>query len=95
MKKVLISILCMSIIFLGVGCSQKKSYNTTSCDDASANTDDIRTLTGDTFNSSFELVSYEDIDSVTSLYVVRDKTTKKEYIIAKCGYGISIIERTR
>lgn len=93
MKKVLISILCISIMFLGVGCS--KSYNTTYTDNASANTDDIRTLTGDTFNSSFELVSYEDIDSGTSLYVVRDKSTKKEYIIVKCPHSVSITERVK
>ena len=93
MKKALISILCISIMFLSVGCS--KSYNTTYDDNASANTDDIRTLTGDTFNSSFELVSYEDIDSGTSLYVVRDKSTKKEYIIVKCPHSVSITETVK
>ena len=93
MKKALISILCMSTIFLSTGCS--KSYNTTYYDDASANTDDIRALTGDTFDSSFELISYEDIDSGTSLYVVRDKSTKKEYIIVKCAHSVSITERVK
>lgn len=100
MRKLLItSLLCISTISL-VSCSDSVSYqknNTTRGDSSRAVTDDVRVLEGDYFDSSFELLSYEEIDTVVSIYIIRDKETKKEYIITKnnSSGGVSIIERVK
>lgn len=86
MKKLLISILCMGMMFLGTGCSK-------SDDSTRKNSYDAIISTDNTFDSSFELVSHDKLDNVTSIYVVKDKTTNKEYIIIKCRYAVSITER--
>ena len=86
MKKLLISVLCMGMMFLGTGCSK-------SDDNTRKNSYDDRISTDNTFGSSFELVSHDKLDNVTSIYVVKDKITNKEYIIIKCRYAVSITER--
>lgn len=98
MRKLLItSLLCISTIFM-VSCGDGVSYqknNTTRGDSSRAVTDDVRMLEGDYFDSSFELVSYEELDNTVSIYIVKDKETNKEYIITTGIQCISMIERIK
>lgn len=98
MRKLLItSLLCISTIFM-VSCGDGVSYqknNTTRGDSSRAVTDDVRMLEGDYFDSSFELVSYEELDNTVSIYIVKDKETNKEYIITTGIQCISIVERIK
>ena len=98
MRKLLItSLLCISTIFM-VSCGNGVSYqknNTTRGDSSRAVTDDMRMLEGDYFDSSFELLSYEELDNTVSIYIVKDKETNKEYIITTGIQCISIVERIK
>lgn len=98
MRKLLItSLLCISTIFM-VSCGDGVSYqknNTTRGDSSRAVTDDVRMLEGDYFDSSFELLSYEELDNTVSIYIVNDKETNKEYIITTGIQCISIVERIK
>ena len=98
MRKLLItSLLCISTIFM-VSCGDGVSYqknNTTRRDSSRAVTDDVRMLEGDYFDSSFELLSYEELDNTVSIYIVNDKETNKEYIITTGIQCISIVERIK
>lgn len=98
MRKLLItSLLCISTIFM-VSCGDGVSYqknNTTRGDSSRAVTDDMRMLEGDYFDSSFELLSYEELDNTVSIYIVKDKETNKEYIITTGIQCISIVERIK
>lgn len=98
MRKLLItSLLCISTIFM-VSCGDGVSYqknNTTRGDSSRAVTDDVRMLEGDYFDSSFELLSYEELDNTVSIYIVKDKETNKEYIITTGIQCISIVERIK
>lgn len=87
----------MSTIFM-VSCGDSLSYqknNTTRADSSHAVTDDVRTLEGDYFDSSFELLSYEQLDTVVSIYIVKDKETNREYIITTGTQSISMVERIK
>lgn len=64
-------------------------------DSSRAVTDDVRMLEGDYFDSSFELLSYEELDNTVSIYIVNDKETNKEYIITTGIQCISIVERIK
>lgn len=91
------SLLCISTIFM-VSCGDGVSYqknNTTRGDSSRAVTDDVRMLEGDYFDSSFELLSYEELDNTVSIYIVNDKETNKEYIITTGIQCISIVERIK
>lgn len=98
MRKLLItSLLCISTTFM-VSCGDGVSYqknNTTRGDSSRAVTDDVRMLEGDYFDSSFELLSYEELDNTVSIYIVNDKETNKEYIITTGIQCISIVERIK
>lgn len=98
MRKLLItSLLCISTIFM-VSCGDGVSYqknNTTRGDSSRAVTDDVRMLEGDYFDSSFELLSYEELDNTVSIYIVKDKETNKEYIITTGIQCISTVERIK
>lgn len=98
MRKLLItSLLCISTIFM-VSCGDGVSYqknNTTRGDSSRAVTDDMRMLEGDYFDSSFELLSYEELDNTVSIYIVKDKETNKEYIITTGIQCISTVERIK
>lgn len=98
MRKLLItSLLCISTIFM-VSCGDGVSYqknNTTRGDSSRAVTDDMRMLEGDYFDSSFELLSYEELDNTVSIYIVKDKETNREYIITTGIQCISIVERIK
>lgn len=91
------SLLCISTIFM-VSCGDGVSYqknNTTRGDSSRAVTDDMRMLEGDYFDSSFELLSYEELDNTVSIYIVKDKETNREYIITTGIQCISIVERIK
>ena len=91
------SLLCISTIFM-VSCGDSVSYqkdNTTRGNSSRAVTDDVRMLEGDYFDSSFELLSYEELDNTVSIYIVNDKETNKEYIITTGIQCISIVERIK
>ena len=101
MKKRLIGILLTLGITTNIltGCAEdnKKSYNTTKYDDNKAMTTDIRELPeGKEFDSSFELLSYENVDENLAIYVVRNKNNNKKYMITTYDEiyrgGISVIE---
>lgn len=98
MRKLLItSLLCISTIFM-VSCGDGVSYqknNTTRGDSSRAVTDDVRMLEGDYFDSSFELLSYEELDNTVSIYIVNDKETNKEYIITTGIQCIPVVERIK
>lgn len=98
MRKLLItSLLCISTIFM-VSCGDGVSYqkdNTTRGNFSHAVTDDVRVLEGDYFDSNFELLSYEEVDNVVSIYIVKDKETNREYIITTGTQSISMIERIK
>lgn len=98
MRKLLItSLLCISTIFM-VSCGDSVSYqkdNTTRGNFSRAVTDDVRVLEGDYFDSNFELLSYEEVDNVVSIYIVKDKETNREYIITTGTQSISMIERIK
>lgn len=97
MKKFLIIILFISVIAM-VSCSDRVSYqkdNTTRGNSSRAVTDDVRVLEGDYFDSNFELLSYEEVDNVVSIYIVKDKETNREYIITTGTQSISMIERVK
>ena len=99
MKKLLISgLLLSSLIFVGCG-ETEPSYNTTT-GKQQATTDDARTLTTDKFQSQFELISFEHVDSTVKIYTVRRKVDDEEYMIvvskgqsgSSAGVGVSIIK---
>ena len=46
-------------------------------DSSRAVTDDVRMLEGDYFDSSFDWLSYEELDNTVSIYIVKDKETNK------------------
>lgn len=97
MKKFLIISLFISVIAM-VSCSDRVSYqkdNTTRGNSSRAVTEDVRVLEGDYFDSNFELLSYEEVDNVVSIYIVRDKETTREYIITTGTQSISMIERVK
>lgn len=97
MKKFLIISLFISVIAM-VSCSARVSYqkdNTTRGNSSRAVTDDVRVLEGDYFDSNFELLSYEEVDNVVSIYIVKDKETNREYIITTGTQSISMIERVK
>ena len=92
MKKKLLLVLCGTLCILSLcGCG-KKSYNDNSKFDRNSS-EDLRENKDGIMNTNFELLSCEDVDRTTRLYIVRDKDTRKEYIIAKCCDGVSITER--
>lgn len=82
------------MVSCGDGVSYQKN-NTTRGDSSRAVTDDMRMLEGDYFDSSFELLSYEELDNTVSIYIVKDKETNKEYIITTGIQCISIVERIK
>lgn len=82
------------MVSCGDGVSYQKN-NTTRGDSSRAVTDDVRMLEGDYFDSSFELLSYEELDNTVSIYIVKDKETNKEYIITTGIQCISIVERIK
>lgn len=82
------------MVSCGDGVSYQKN-NTTRGDSSRAVTDDVRMLEGDYFDSSFELLSYEELDNTVSIYIVNDKETNKEYIITTGIQCISIVERIK
>ena len=81
-----------------VSCGDSVSYqkdNTTRGNSSRAVTDDVRVLEGHYFDSNFELLSYEEVDNVVSIYIVKDKETNREYIITTGTQSISMIERIK
>lgn len=82
------------MVSCGDGVSYQKN-NTTRGDSSRAVTDDMRMLEGDYFDSSFELLSYEELDNTVSIYIVKDKETNREYIITTGIQCISIVERIK
>lgn len=82
------------MVSCGDGVSYQKN-NTTRGDSSRAVTDDVRMLEGDYFDSSFELLSYEELDNTVSIYIVKDKETNKEYIITTGIQCISTVERIK